>query len=450
MTATRMWRWLPAVLAFVLPLVAAVAFQVALPADYKVNESPDYTAFYYPVAERVVDGNGLTVPDGRVADRFPPGYPVFLAGVITVADATGLGRASLITAASLVLHALGCLLLFAFARAFVRPWAACLGALTWGLSPVALWLTKQPNSELVFTVVVLGALVLVVPLLRPGSRAGVVRLTGVGALLGAAALIRPIAVGIVVPLAVVYLLVHRTAGVRRAVVGFAALCGAFVVVLAPWELHLSAETHSFIPLSTASGPSMREGLTFQDGPRQAGSFGIPGTLRDLMADADQHQDQLATAGGIASFLRQQASTRPAAVAELFALKAGRSWFATDSERYEAFLLAFQLPFVALAVGGMVRTWRHGPRIWVWLVGLLVVYFWAMTMLVLAIIRYMMLPEVLLAPFVVIGLQPLVVRVLRAIPPVRSASWFPRLARPPWAGRIKTEDSLVSRGADAPE
>ena len=189
--------------------------QVALPADYKVNESPDYTAFYYPVAERVVDGNGLTVPDGRVADRFPPGYPVFLAGVITVADATGLGRASLITAASLVLHALGCLLLFAFARAFVRPWAACLGALTWGLSPVALWLTKQPNSELVFTVVVLGALVLVVPLLRPGSRAGVVRLTGVGALLGAAALIRPIAVGIVVPLAVVYLLVHRTAGVRR-------------------------------------------------------------------------------------------------------------------------------------------------------------------------------------------------------------------------------------------
>jgi len=57
MTATRMWRWLPAVLAFVLPLVAAVAFQVALPADYKVNESPDYTAFYYPVAERVVDGN---------------------------------------------------------------------------------------------------------------------------------------------------------------------------------------------------------------------------------------------------------------------------------------------------------------------------------------------------------------------------------------------------------
>jgi hypothetical protein len=412
-------RWAPAAVAFVLPFLVALMFQLALPSSAKANESTDYTGFYLPVAERVADGDGLTTPDGAVADRYPPGYPVVLAGVIRSADAIGLDRSTAVTALGIAMHALGTLFLFGIARTFLRPWVACVGALAWGLSPVALWLTKQPNSELVFSAIVLGALLVFVRLLRDRASAQVPRLAAVGALLGTAALIRPIAIGIVVPLAVTYLVARRRTAPVRSVAGLAVLTAAFVVVLVPWELHVYRQADQVVLLSTGSAVSIRDGLTFETGTPESGSVGVPGEVRDLMHQVERDDDRLGSGGQIASYLGDQARARPATVAQLGAIKVARSWFATESERYEVLLLAFQVPFLGLAAFGLSRTWRHGSRVWAGMVLLLVAYFWLMTVAVLSIVRYMTIPEALLAPFFVLGLQAVVARLTG------------RFTTPPW-------------------
>lgn len=423
--------WAPAALAFLLPLVAASLFQLVLPAEYRVNESPDYLDFYYPVAERLVDGHGLTTRDGRLADRYPPGYPLIIATVITGAEATGIEPDSTMRVVSVVFHGVATLLLFGIALTFVRPWIACAGALAWGLSPVALWLTKQPNSELAFSVIVLAALLVFVRMLEDRTGADGLRLAAVGALLGVATLVRPIAIGIVVPLAVVYVLARRAERGRRVALGLGTLCLVFSVVLLPWELHVYDQSSEVIPVSTNGVQAVVDGLTFGTGPAHPGGAGVPADVGELMEQIEQDRAELGSIGEIASSMGDHLARTPSPVVQLLGIKTARSWFATDSGRHEPLLLAFQIPYLAVALAGLVRTWRHGSRDWVRLVALLVGYFWIMTIAALSIVRYMTVPEALLAPFFVLGLQGVLARLVRRPGRAARIPWLVALTRDPW-------------------
>jgi hypothetical protein len=82
--------------------------------------------------------------------------------------------------------------------------------------------------------------------------------------------------------------------------------------------------------------------------------------------------------------------RPLAVAELVAFKATRSWYGTESLRYEAPLAVVQLGTAALLVVGGVRCWREGGRRREAL-GLLLAVLgtsWLLTMAVISLVRYL--------------------------------------------------------------
>ena len=153
-----------------------------------------------------------------------------------------------------------------------------------------------------------------------------------------------------------------------------------------------------IPLSTGGVPSIRDGLAFgvsSKGYREGVT--IPEDVREVMAAVQQRDGELNSVGDIAGLLREQFRERPAAVLKLFAVKAARSWYGTDSQRFELPILLLQLGYLGAAAGGTIVAVRGGGGggMFAVLVWLLVLYFWGMTLLVLPLVRYMLPAMVLL-------------------------------------------------------
>ena len=71
--------------------------------------------------------------------------------------------------------------------------------------------------------------------------------------------------------------------------------------------------------------------------------------------------RLDTLGDVGSFMASELRRRPVGVAELVALKAARSWYATDSHRNERLSLGVQLLYLTLIAYSGVRAYRAGRR-----------------------------------------------------------------------------------------
>ena len=76
--------------------------------------------------------------------------------------------------------------------------------------------------------------------------------------------------------------------------------------------------------------------------------------------------------------------------QMFAIKAARAWYGTDSGVLDTWLLVFQVPIVALLWVGVYKSWRCGraARDAGVLIAMIVLYFWAITTAALSIVRYM--------------------------------------------------------------
>jgi hypothetical protein len=71
----------PVVLVFLASILSTFCFWAILPPQLGINENSDYTSFYEPVARNILAGHGLVTSHGIPAVRYPPGYPILLAGI---------------------------------------------------------------------------------------------------------------------------------------------------------------------------------------------------------------------------------------------------------------------------------------------------------------------------------------------------------------------------------
>ena len=145
-------------------VVAATApvtglFWLVLPAAYRADEGSDHQTFYEPVARNLLAGRGAVREDGAAATRYPPGYPLVLAGLLGLAALLHLPES--VVQASFLLVGNGIIAGLVYCLAG-RVWGrgAWVAPLAWGTCPLALWMTKQPGSELPFLIVLLGAVIL--------------------------------------------------------------------------------------------------------------------------------------------------------------------------------------------------------------------------------------------------------------------------------------------------
>ncbi|MEM9553871.1 MAG: hypothetical protein AAGC60_06415 [Acidobacteriota bacterium] len=364
------------------------AFLALAPDGWLRNESADYRSFYEPVARALLDGGPLVDPEGQPAVRYPIGFPALLAVVFGVGRIVGEGLA-------LQLFTLACVgataaLVHRLALRFCggRRDAALFGALAWCGYPPYLWLAKQPNSELPFLVLVLGAGLLWWRLPTASPRLGAA--VACGALCGAAALVRPAAILLAVPLAVVLVVAQwgeEWGGARRRAVLLAgALLAAQLAVMAPWLLWTHDATGRWMPLSSGGRLSLLDGLTVSAKEERDGPW-VPPRVDALMHAVAAERRSVRGPVDAVGFLWARDAV---GTVQLVAVKAVRSWYATDSLRFERWLALLQAPILALAALGLWRGWRDPPRrTAVLVVVALSLYFWALTVVVLSILRYMM-------------------------------------------------------------
>lgn len=365
-------------------------FLWAFPARTRVDLGSDYVSFYEPVASRILEGHGLTVPDGGLATRYPPGFPLLLAGLLAVAGFAGISMETLLALFMSVGVGIAAALVFMIARTVWPPGRAVIGASLFATYPLLLWLTRQPNSEIPFLVPLYAAVLLLIVSVERGHRTSAL---ASGVAIGLATLIRPITIVLGVVMAAMALWVRRDLAFRtRAALAALILVGNFVAVL-PWEWWLYQRTGKLILVSTGGKKSIRDGLSFS-GSRKGfrGPVAVPSGVAAIVRDVETEWDNgnLKTFGQVRSFVAAEIRQRPLAAGELLALKAARSWYATDSHRNERPLLAMQVLYLALIAYGGVRTRRAGgagARM-LWVVAAVAGYFWLMTIVALSIVRYM--------------------------------------------------------------
>ena len=410
--------WAAATALFVLAVAVAALFWSLLPAEYRENQSTDYTSSYEPVAQALLAGRGITDAAGEVATRYPPGFSLLLAGTWGLGRAVGLSDAAALLALRLLCTGLAAVLLYALARLVWPVAAALLVGVVWACYPFFLWITKQPNSEVPFIPVFFAALFVfwLAVLRRP--RAWPLYLAA-GALAGAAMLIRPAAVGLGVVLAVLAWLLARPVS-RRARLGLAGLLlVGNALVVAPWLGGVYVATGEIIPLSTGGTVTLKDGLTFlvvEKEYRQAVAVGAD--VAALQNEYQRRRSEMSSTGDLLAVVLDEARQTPLAFARFALIKAARSWYGIDSRTFEGPTLALQAAYLLLIVWGSGAVFLTRFRSAVdqpddlrrmvagnWLI---VAYFWLMTMTAVPLLRYMlpvMGPLFVALPAVYISLRP---------------------------------------------
>ena len=321
LTERKLPGWAVAMI-FAISILVTFTFWQVIPARFQVNEGGDY-AYYQDVASNFLAGHGLKASKGDPAVRIPPGQALFLAGAFGLSRLLHVSEG--ITLSVLILICTGLTAVFVFLIA-LSVWGTSRGfiaALIWITYPFALWLTKQPNSEIVFLVFFYGGFSLFWYALARKSQAWH-RYFICGLLMGCAMLVRPIALAGGILLCVILWWTAREVAARlRLFLITMILLGNFTVVL-PWEAFVYSETGRIVILGSHGGNSLRDGLAFGTSMKsyRRGIY-LPEGVRDLMNEASDRYDELLSISGVASFMSKQLRERPLAVAELLAIKAAR-------------------------------------------------------------------------------------------------------------------------------
>ena len=374
---------------FAISILVTFTFWWIIPARFQVNEGGDY-AYYQDVARNILAGRGVRSSDGDPAIATPPGQPLFLAGAFGLSKLLRVPEGITLSVLILLCMGLNAVFIFLVARSVWGTSRGYISALIWITYPFALWLTKQPNSEIVFLVFFYGGFCLFWHALSGKSRAWHTYLI-CGLIMGCAMLIRPIALAGGILLCVIFwFTAHEMAARLRLFLITMILLGNFAAVL-PWEAWVYAETGRVVILGTHGKNSLRDGLAFGTSMKsyRRGIY-LPQGVRDLMNEAAGSYEELLSFSGVATFMSKQLRERPLAVAELLAIKAARSWYGTETQRFEFWILLIQLAYITLAVWGSVIAWKRGviAKQLCLSVLLFAFYFWLMTIMALPILRYM--------------------------------------------------------------
>jgi len=394
----------------ILPVLGAFALVVYalflgfLPNRRAQNESTDYSRFYRPVAENLVAGRGLLTSDGSPAVRYPPGYPIILAGLVEAARVTGTREAVVLRLFTASVVLVTPLLIFGIAATVFDPRTAFLSAALFATYPFYLWLTKQPNSEVPFFPGFLLALYLFVRSLYARRFTAWFGLA-IGALVGVTSLIRPFTVALSGVLLIALWVSAREWTIRQRVLFSLLLVLGNVLIVLPWDVWAWKKTGQLILLSTNGPPSVVDGLTFALKEGDTGrTLTVSPEVRGLMQDVKDRSGELQSVHAIGELLTKKFANAPSPVASLVLLKARRAWYANDTQSHENWVALLQAPYLLFAaLGGIVAT-RLGPgqRRFTLIVLLVTFYFWIMTTMVLSLLRYMVPAIALLMPFVSLG------------------------------------------------
>lgn len=207
---------------------------------------------YLQLATSIVHGRGFAWSTGEATSLRPPLYPVFIAGVWSVA---GEGNLQAVRVAQFVIALLTTWLTYLLGRRAFDARTGCVAAAIVWLYPSLLFLNFNILSETLFTCLLV-AFVLLAVMLVDSPR--LLTAAGCGAALGLGALARSVLWP--VPLLLCPLLYVLLRGRHRhpAVLSAAVLVG-YTLIVAPWAIRNTRLQHTFTVVDTMGGLNLRMG-----------------------------------------------------------------------------------------------------------------------------------------------------------------------------------------------
>lgn len=383
-------RYLEACLVvFILSALVSLLFLALLPHRLNVNTAGDFIGFYEPLARNILAGGGLTDSSGHPALRWPPGYPIMLAGLFSLAQAAHLPEMTVIIIFNILCVGLSSVVLFLMAKKIWQPQYAFLSAAGFMTYPIGLWLLKQPSVDIPFILIFfMSVWLLMSALIRKDPHWYSFFFSGL--LVGISMLIRPVA--IVVPFAMApliwFFIRHATAARRFSFICLMLL--GVMIAIGPWEAWIYQRTQKVLLLTSGGMPCVRDGLIFGIARKYRIGLALPQDVEALMRHFLDHFAELNSMGRIVSAVIDQFWEHPAAVLKMLFLKIIRAWYGTDSNKFENIILLIQAPYYAaffwstknaLQAGASLRWLAVG--IWVF-----ILCFWGITFLVTPILRFM--------------------------------------------------------------
>jgi hypothetical protein len=311
---------------------------------------------------------------------WPPGYGYYLAFEWRLTEALGLPfwmAKLLVDVVPVVLSGvLSVLLGLRLTRN--RFLAACSGLAMVG-APIFALASAEGLALVLFQPIFLGGLLVLVRALQAGGRLRI--FAAAGALLGLACLVRANPQFLLLALAPAAWWGLRRAGrprpARAAALGLVVALAAQALLLLPWSLlqrHLGKSGVFAAPVVY---------YAFFDGIRRHPGFEVSDALR-----ADRDPPPLSFAG-VVELHREWLARDPLALARLYAVKLVRTWYLSDSGRWDRWILLVHAPIWLLALAGAARWLRAAPRDpALWLVLSVVVYLWLVSAAVSGLARYL--------------------------------------------------------------
>jgi 4-amino-4-deoxy-L-arabinose transferase-like glycosyltransferase len=389
---------------FLISILVNLIIQGIIPAAYRQVESSDYVATYRPTAMNLLAGNGYSLNSGQLVTFFPPGYSIILAAWFRLSQSI-LSEISAIFILNLIAGGMISALIYHLASQVFGVAAGLLAALLWLTYPFYLWLLGSPNTELpflVFFLVSFACFWAAVYTNQPGCRMAF--LFSAGFMQAIALLIRPIVIGMWILWCGFWLVWKINTTKSSLLKTLSELCvflSGLAFLIIPWEVTVYRQTGEIIPVSTAGPVGILDGLTFgilSKGYRQ--DLKLSPDIKNLMEKFNEMDE-----GSSPSDFYDLAIHNPGAFSKLILLKALRSWYATDSARYENLILPIQLVYLGLILWGLIAAWRSRgrPRLYASFVVLTSLYFWLATTSALSILRYMMPAMCLLMTIIPAGI-----------------------------------------------
>ena len=336
-------------------IVGITLVNIAIRALWVLNVHPaprsDF-AFYFSAATRLAAGQGYTL-NGEPTAFWPAGWPVVLAAAFRIFGSELWVGLALQLAIATGISVLIVLLAHRVSGSWVVGTAA---SLAWTILPGELGWNSVLGTEPLFTLLTVGALLV----LAYGTNRGNLIIAGV--LLGAACWVRPTVLLLPVGLAVLLIVEHRSW--RIPIAKAALVLGVMLVVIAPLTARNYATFGAFVPVSTNGGVNLWQGLHTDSGYW----WSTDPQVNPLVAvDDEVERDRL----GQRLFL-QHAAEHPLDVAAHAAAKIASLygppstlWIAVAGgwgERKATIIMAgaaiAYIAFMLAAAAGLLWTWTH--------------------------------------------------------------------------------------------
>jgi 4-amino-4-deoxy-L-arabinose transferase-like glycosyltransferase len=357
-------------------LLARVAWGWVQPVDEAFIERLPDQREYLSLGRSLAKGNGLSFVDprfGQVVHAFrTPGYPLFIAALGGNVRAVRVAQALVDTSTALAIYLL--------ARRWLSRGAGTFAAAIVALNPFLIYFSGLALSETLFTALLAWGMCLLIrgtstaqppgpPASAGGEAAGkrapwsaiLIWLAG-GLLLALSVLVRQSALPVPVLLGLVAAFVNRTQAApyhRRwplpAGATMALLTG---LTLLPWAYRNSQVMGTWVWTTTNGG------ITAYDGFNPDATGASDQSFVQMMPEL-RHMGEVGRDEHLKQLAREYAREHPRRVAELAAVKAGRTWspipLSADYSglKYKLVGLLYSLPFDLLVIAGLFSNVRDG-------------------------------------------------------------------------------------------